>query len=201
MKTSLISFSTACLALAFAGAAHAENHISVGIRLGAPAPIIVRRAPPRPIAERVIVSPGPGYVWIAGHNSWTGSQWVWTPGMWVMPPQPSAVYVEGRWDERTQNWIDGYWSVQSPPPQVVVGNPGPGPDIIIDAPPPPRHEVMTVRPSREHVWVPGYWAWRGRRHEWVAGRWELPPRGHARWNAPHYEHRGNSYVFIEGTWR
>jgi len=72
---------------------------------------------------------------------------------------------------------------------------------IREAPPPMRHEVVVTRPSPQHVWVAGYWAWRGTRHEWVAGRWDLPPHGRHAWVAPRWEHRGNGYVFVEGSWR
>lgn len=76
-------------------------------------------------------------------------------------------------------------------------------DLNIGAPPPPRHEVIIERnrPSRDHVWVPGYWAWRGGRHEWVEGRWERPPHGRKVWVEPKWEHRGKGYVFVEGYWK
>ena len=68
------------------------------------------------------------------------------------------------------------------------------------APPAPRVEVIPRAPSPRHVWVPGYWAWRGGRHVWIAGHYELPPRGMHTWIEPRWEHRGGSYVFIEGRW-
>jgi hypothetical protein len=71
---------------------------------------------------------------------------------------------------------------------------------VVTAPPPPRHEVVYGRPSPYHIWVDGYWAWRGGRHVWIAGHWELPPRGYRTWISPRWERRGGSYVFIEGHW-
>lgn len=70
------------------------------------------------------------------------------------------------------------------------------------APPPPRDEVIVERdrPSRDHVWVKGYWAWRDGHHVWVAGHWERPPRAHATWIEPRWERRGHGYVFIDGYW-
>jgi hypothetical protein len=95
--------------------------------------------------------------------------------------------------------------VETPPPVVVrEAPPGLRAEIVIhEAPPPPRREVMVERdrPSPRHVWVAGYWEWRGGRHSWVAGHWELPPRERAVWVEPRWEHRGDSYVFIQGTWR
>jgi hypothetical protein len=36
---------------------------------------------------------------------------------------------------------------------------------------------------------------------WEKGRWEVPPRPHAKWIAPRWQHRHNEYVFVEGRWR
>jgi len=91
-----------------------------------------------------------------------------------------------------------------PPPAAYVEAPVPVPreEIVIQmAPPPPRQEVVLVRPSPRHVWIAGYWGWRGGRHEWIAGRWELPPRGRSVWVQPRWERRNGNYVFIEGFWR
>ena len=75
-------------------------------------------------------------------------------------------------------------------------------NLVIGAPPPPRHEVIVERerPSHDHIWVRGYWANRHGHHEWVAGHWELPPRGRNVWVEPRWEKRGHGYVFIEGFW-
>ena len=71
------------------------------------------------------------------------------------------------------------------------------------APPPPRAEVIVERerPSPRHVWISGYWVWRGGAHAWVGGHWELPPRERVVWVEPRWEVRGGSYVFVAGTWR
>jgi len=75
-------------------------------------------------------------------------------------------------------------------------------NIVLGAPPPPREEVIVEResPSREHVWIRGYWVHRHGRHEWVSGHWELPPRGRTVWVEPRWERRGRGYVFIEAFW-
>jgi hypothetical protein len=103
------------------------------------------------------------------------------------------------------------------PPVTVIETVPPPPVVVVREVPPPRAEVVVVkvapppvirevvverdRPSPRHVWIEGYWVWRGGRHEWIKGRWELPPRPNAVWVAPRWERRGEGYVFIEGVWR
>ena len=58
-------------------------------------------------------------------------------------------------------------------------------DFYVNVPPPaPRYEVVPV-PRHGHVWVPGYWEWRGHRHVWVSGHWVRERPGYvyapARW--------------------
>jgi hypothetical protein len=92
--------------------------------------------------------------------------------------------------------------VEPAPATVVVPREEPIVEVVA-APPPPRREVIVERerPSPRHVWVAGYWAWRGGRHVWVSGHWELPPRPGMVWIAPRWEHRGGGYVFVSGRWR
>ena len=198
MKTTLYMLPTALLAATLALTARADTRVNIdlGLRLGPPPPIVVREAPPQPIVEVQTRSPGAGYMWVPGRHTWRDGRWVWVSGGWVMPPQPGAVYVEGRWDGGSRNWVEGHWE--------VTGAPGPGPfgaELIVEAPPPPRHEHRSHAPGPDYVWIDGYWGWHGHRHEWVEGRWERPPHGRREWVAPRWEHRGNGYVFIEGSWR
>lgn len=192
---------------ASAGTAFPSTHVSVGLRIGIPPPVIVREAPPRRVSEAVVVSPGPGYIWVAGHYSWNAGQWLWVPGAWVSAPQPGAVWVEGRWDESTKMWTEGHWEIAqtAAPSASVVVTPAPAPVastiVITSAPPPLRHERHSRRPGHDYVWVNGYWGWDHGRHVWVSGHWMMPPRGHRVWVEPRWERRGGSYVFIEGTWR
>jgi hypothetical protein len=174
--------------------ARAETHVSLNLQLGAPPPVVVYTPPPAPVVEQVAVSPGPGYVWVAGHHSWINGRWVWYSGAWVVPPQPNTIYVEGRWDEHTRNWIEPHW-------EVIAAPPAPAPVVIVTPPPPPRHEHRGYAPGPGYVWIDGYWAWHNGHHEWIAGRWEHPPHGHHEWVAARWEQHGGSYVFIEGSWR
>lgn len=72
--------------------------------------------------------------------------------------------------------------------------------VLHDAPPPPRHEMRGSRPSRDHVWVNGYWGYRDGRREWVSGHWVVPPHGR-HWVEPRWERRGHDYVYVDGSWR
>ena len=75
-------------------------------------------------------------------------------------------------------------------------------NIILGAPPPPRHEVIIERnrPSRDHVWINGYWMNNHGRREWRAGHWERPPQGRTLWVEPRWEQRGRGYAFVDGYW-
>ncbi|MEO6873922.1 MAG: hypothetical protein ABI222_03785 [Opitutaceae bacterium] len=202
MKTTHFTLPAALLLAGLALPARAETHVSLNLQLGAPAPIVVRQAPPPVIIERQYNAPGPGYVWIAGHNVWRHNRWVWVGGTWMRPPQPGVIYVEGRWDGRSHNWIDSHWELPPPPPVLLPAPPDYNVEYVVGAPPPPpRQEIIVVRPGPSYVWIGGYWARHGRRQEWVAGRWEKPPHGRREWVAPRYEHRGKDYVFIQGSWR
>jgi hypothetical protein len=73
-------------------------------------------------------------------------------------------------------------------------------DVYLNfAPPAPRVEVVPA-PRVGHVWVPGYWEWRGHRHIWVAGHYVRERRGYyyapARW-----VERDGGWVFYRGAWR
>ena len=70
------------------------------------------------------------------------------------------------------------------------------------APPPPRAiGVVGFAPSPGHVWVDGFWDWRGGSWRWAPGYWVRPPRPHAVWVAPRWEPYGRGYRFHRGYWR
>ncbi len=73
-------------------------------------PVYVTPSPP-PVAQSVVPSPGPGYVWQPGFWAWNGTAWVWVAGHWVVPPHPQAVWVAPGWVQRPQGWYwqQGYW--------------------------------------------------------------------------------------------
>lgn len=68
-------------------------------------------------------------------------------------------------------------------------------------PPAPPREVITVRPSPRHAWIPGYYEWRGNRYTWVRGYWTVPPHPRAVWVPGRWVHRHHGYVWVGGYWR
>ena len=73
--------------------------------------------------------------------------------------------------------------------------------VIRIAPPRVQVERRMLRPSRDHVWVPGYQRWDGGTYGWAPGRWERPPHRGARWVQPRYQRQRDGWIFIEGRWR
>ena len=75
-------------------------------------------------------------------------------------------------------------------------------EVIVRVGPP--HDIVERRvaaPGPGFVWIAGYHRWDGHAYVWEPGRWELPPREHAVWIAPRWQHRHDGYVFVEGRWR
>jgi hypothetical protein len=108
----------AALALAvFGSGCYAHGHVrSSGY--------VVYQAPPT--APAVIVTPPPapyaGAVWVDGHWSWDGVQYVWVDGYYV-EPRVGYVYVQPRWVRRGGGWVymQGNWSTHHA--AVHVGRP------------------------------------------------------------------------------
>ncbi len=76
--------------------------------------------------------------------------------------------------------------------------------IIEVEPPPPRVEVIPVRPSVTHLWIGGRWAWRPaiRRYEWVPGHWRVPAHPHHRhWIPGHWARGPGGWHYVRGHWR
>jgi hypothetical protein len=71
----------------------------------------VQREPPPPRREVIVASPGPGYVWVAGHWSWRSNDYVWEPGTWVIIQTGYHRWEPGRWrhDRRGWYWVEGHW--------------------------------------------------------------------------------------------
>ncbi len=75
-----------------------------------PSTVVVAEAPPPPPVDTVVVTPGPGYVWVSGDWVWNG-RWVWVGGHWAYPPHPRAVWIAGSWRHGPHGWVHvgGYW--------------------------------------------------------------------------------------------
>lgn len=94
--------------------------------------------------------------------------------------------------------------IQTPPAATTEAAPAPTPPAVIvvnQAPPAPLQDTMPPQPSPQHVWIPGYWAWRNNQQQWITGHWEIPPHPGATWVEPRWEQRGSEYVFIDGYWQ
>ena len=77
----------------------------------APGPVIVAPMAPPPIyQETVVVAPAPGYLWINGFWSWSGSRHVWTGGHWA-PPRPGYRWAPRQWERGPGGWYQrgGHW--------------------------------------------------------------------------------------------
>jgi hypothetical protein len=77
----------------------------------AAADVVIRVAPPRPLVERRIAAPGPGYVWIGGYHRWDGRAYEWVPGRWERPPRPHRRWVAHHYVRRGNGWVfvEGHW--------------------------------------------------------------------------------------------
>ncbi|MEY4938434.1 MAG: hypothetical protein RIQ93_169 [Verrucomicrobiota bacterium] len=94
-----------------------------------------------------------------------------------------------------------YTTQTNHPTTVAVPSPVGGSSIVVmQAPPAAQQEVPPSRPTRDHVWVPGYWSWQSNAYQWRAGHWETPPRTGAIWVPPRWQMEGGSYRFFEGYW-
>ncbi len=92
-------------------------------------------------------------------------------------------------------------NAQGQPVTVAMPSPvGASSIVVMQAPPAAQQEVPAARPTRDHVWVSGYWTWQTNRYEWRAGRWEIPPRVGAVFVPPRWQPEGASWRFYEGYW-
>ena len=159
--------------------------------------IIVSQPPPAPKPETIGTRPFPQAVWISGYWNWGNGAYVWTPGSWIEPPTPNSDFVASHWEARDNGYAfcPGFWQEKSSQSSELTQV------YVTEPPPPPMHEVVISRPSRHHVWIGGYWHWRGGRYVWIPGHWDLPPHRHAVYVAPRWENRGHGFVLIEGSWR
>ncbi|MFC5458822.1 YXWGXW repeat-containing protein [Massilia niabensis] len=66
------------------------------------------------------------------------------------------------------------------------------------APPAPLYERMPSA-RRGHVWVPGYWAWNGRRHHWMPGTYIVERPGYV-YAPPAWQQRGGRWYMQQGGW-
>jgi hypothetical protein len=66
--------------------------------------------------------------------------------------------------------------------------------------PPPSERRETIPPPRPgHVWIPGYWDWKGDRYAWISGHWEAERRG-CHWVPHRWISRNGRWVLQAGGW-
>jgi hypothetical protein len=73
--------------------------------------------------------------------------------------------------------------------------------VVREAPPPVVQEVVTVAPGSNHIWIAGYYGYRGGRYVWTSGRWMLPPGGHTTWVPGHWANGPDGWRWRPGQWR
>ena len=73
--------------------------------------VYVRTGPPPIRAEAVLVSPGPGYVWIPGYYRYERGGYLWIGGHYERAPRARARWVPGHWQHDRRGWyfVDGHW--------------------------------------------------------------------------------------------
>lgn len=82
----------------------------------------------------------------------------------------------------------------------VLAPVGPYPgEVVGEAPPPPRVEIVGVAPYPGWLWIGGYWGWGGARYVWTPGRWEAPRPGY-RWQPHQWQPDGRGWRERPGRW-
>ncbi len=169
-----------------------------------PAPAGVRMAtdgpPPAPMSDPRGAA-GPGQAWIEGYWQWTDRRWSWVPGQWATPPAPGATWVPARWasDDRGFTFHEPFWRLPMRPAQVF--SPPPVPHTTTRASPPALLvELKGPPPSRDAVFIPGFWSWTGARWAWVGGTWSAPLPG-STWVEGAWKSGAGGFQWKPGRWR
>ncbi len=75
----------------------------------ASAPVAMKTPPPALRPETKPTAPAQGLVWVPGHWVAVKGEWHWTAGVWSVPATPISVWIEARYDAKTNEWTPGYW--------------------------------------------------------------------------------------------
>lgn len=69
-------------------------------------------------------------------------------------------------------------------------------------PPPPRREIIEIRPRLSSVWVKGHWLWSpvAGRHIWVPGMW-VERRPKSIWVDGRWTRTRHGWIYIDGYWK
>ncbi len=83
---------------------------------------------------------------------------------------------------------------------VVAPLPGYYGDVVGVAPPAPQVEVYGAPPVAGHIWIGGYWGWRGGRHQWTPGYWSAPRAGY-HWHPHRWDRAPGGWRERPGYWQ
>lgn len=77
----------------------------------APVEFVVIKAPPPLRIETIPARPHASHIWVAGYWHWESNAYVWVPGAWIAPPEPRAVWVPPRLEQRggVSVYVSGFW--------------------------------------------------------------------------------------------
>jgi hypothetical protein len=162
-----------------------------------PGELVAAEAPPPLQRETIVIRERPSarHVWIHGHWAWRG-RWIWVPGHWHLQ-KVGHHFVGGHWEARDGrfHWIAGGWIEEA---KLTEESPG-----LLEAtmaPPAPQQETILIetRPSPNHVWMHGHWAWHGH-WVWVHGHWH-PGRAGNNWIKGHWFARDGRWHWEAGRW-
>jgi len=70
--------------------------------------------------------------------------------------------------------------------------------VVHKAPPAPMREAIPAA-RRGYEWVPGYWAWNGRRYTWERGHYEKVRAGYV-YHRPEWRQDRNGWYMERGGW-
>ena len=62
-------------------------------------------------------------------------------------------------------------------------------------------EVRGSAPGTDHVWIPGYHAWRGSEYVWVPGHWDRGPHPRATWVNGQWRQHRDGWYWVNGHWK
>jgi len=159
--------------------------------------------PPAPLSDPRGPAPGSAAVWIDGYWQWTDGAFAWVPGQWADPPgSPPYTWVPARWTSDARGWTfhEPFWTPSAGTPSTVHEAPTVAHGVARLPPPPLLVESPGTPPSRDAVWIPGFWSWTGQRFAWVAGTWSAPRPG-MRWIEGHWKPDRGGWRWEPGRWR
>ncbi len=85
---------------------------------------------------------------------------------------------------------------------TVVKSPGNSGIVLVKSRPPKlKHENKGKCPSKNHVWIPGYWAHGNGKWHWKKGYWGKRPRPGAVYVPVRWVMQGNGWRIEGGYWQ